>query len=233
MSGLREDPNLTAFTVGTNWIKGKYSNRLDHYFSENRLVAVDHKSNNVFDVKRGTCSKSRSNFSTQYVTQDYVRNVLNRKSPSVRNKKKLPNEWLAVSTASVKSIQSALNALGFGVGTADGIAGPKTRKGLRSFARSRSLTYKGPTAELISALEGESKTRASKASQKPQQAKGKAEAKAPVEAIVEKPNDGKAGSDSDGQSRRDRLIELKRLVDGGLITEAEAEAKRKEILGDL
>ncbi|GAA0855715.1 lytic murein transglycosylase [Aliiglaciecola litoralis] len=54
----------------------------------------------------------------------------------------------------MKDLQTNLNALGFDVGEADGIAGPATRKGIRAFQKSVDLTADGyPSPEVFAAVQ--------------------------------------------------------------------------------
>ncbi|MGH6646986.1 lytic murein transglycosylase [Aquabacterium sp.] len=61
-----------------------------------------------------------------------------------------PRDLRALSGAEIKSLQAALNKLGFDSGSPDGQVGPATRKALRQFQRSLGQPADGhPTAELL------------------------------------------------------------------------------------
>lgn len=61
-----------------------------------------------------------------------------------------PRTLASLSRDDIKDMQRALNALGHGTGTPDGIMGPNTRAGLRAFQRDHGLTADGyPTHELL------------------------------------------------------------------------------------
>ncbi|MGN8199514.1 lytic murein transglycosylase [Salinisphaera sp. RV14] len=61
-----------------------------------------------------------------------------------------PRDEASLSRAQVLTLQRDLNALGYGSGTPDGIVGPNTRAGVRSFQRDQGLTADGfPTRSLL------------------------------------------------------------------------------------
>lgn len=66
-----------------------------------------------------------------------------------------PRQEPALSRAQVKALQTRLNQRGFAVGTADGVIGPNTRRGLREFQRAQGMTPDGfATLDLLERLRG-------------------------------------------------------------------------------
>lgn len=64
-----------------------------------------------------------------------------------------PRDLQPLSREQVRTLQSALNARGFDTGTADGVAGPATRAGLRRYQQSVGAVADGyPTVELLERL---------------------------------------------------------------------------------
>lgn len=61
--------------------------------------------------------------------------------------------WADSSVPRVKAVQTALNALGFQAGPADGVLGPATRDAIRSFQKDNAMTVTGSLdAPLVKAL---------------------------------------------------------------------------------
>lgn len=61
-----------------------------------------------------------------------------------------PRTLASLSHTEIKDMQRALNDLGYGTGTPDGIMGPNTRSGLRAFQRANGMTADGyPTHDLL------------------------------------------------------------------------------------
>lgn len=65
-----------------------------------------------------------------------------------------PRDEASLSRDQVLTLQRDLNTLGYGSGTPDGIVGPNTRSGVRSFQRAQGLTADGfPTQSLLDRVE--------------------------------------------------------------------------------